>query len=92
VLAIVAEDPRNGEQLPDAPGYLVAEVVHACRNEGADRLEDVLDRRLRTGLNLDEVTPELIRSVADIMASTLGWDADQARTAVLAVETASGRS
>jgi glycerol-3-phosphate dehydrogenase len=88
VLAIVADDPRTAEQLPDAPGYLVAEVVHACINEGAIRLDDVLDRRLRTGLNLDEVTPDLVRSVADVMGSTLGWDAGEARASANAVEVA----
>jgi hypothetical protein len=35
----------------------------------------VLDRRLRVGLNLDAVTPELVQSTAAIMGATLGWDA-----------------
>jgi glycerol-3-phosphate dehydrogenase len=75
VLSIMAGDPAMTTPLPDAPGYWAAEVVHACLNEGACLLGDVVDRRLRFGLNLDVVSPALIRRTAELMGATLGWDA-----------------
>jgi glycerol-3-phosphate dehydrogenase len=73
VLGLMAADPGLADPLPDAPGYVKAEVVHACLNEGACLLEDVLDRRLHVGLDLDAVTPALVGSVAAIMGGALGW-------------------
>jgi glycerol-3-phosphate dehydrogenase len=67
VLAIIAAEPDLGLPLTDAPGYVRAEVVHACRNEGACRIEDVLERRLRLGLNLDQVSDACIRDVSEVM-------------------------
>jgi len=75
VLAIMAAEPALAAGLPDAPGYRRAEVVHACMFEGASRLDDVIDRRLRFGLNLDVVTPELVQATVDIMGEALSWDA-----------------
>ena len=68
----MAADPAMAAPLPDAPGYWAAEVVHACLNEGACRLDDVVDRRLRFGLNLDAVTPRLVRATAEIMGAHSG--------------------
>ena len=75
VLSIMADDPAMAAPLPDAPGYWTAEIAHACLNEGACLLDDVVDRRLRFGLNLDAVSPQLIRATAEAMGRTLGWDA-----------------
>jgi glycerol-3-phosphate dehydrogenase len=74
VLAIMADDPQMAQSLPNAQGFVRAEVVHACQAEGAGTLADVLDRRLSVGLNLDAVTPELVAAAAAIMGQTLGWD------------------
>ncbi|MEI6361776.1 MAG: glycerol-3-phosphate dehydrogenase/oxidase [Actinomycetes bacterium] len=74
VLGLIAREPDLIRELQDARGFIEAEVVHACLNEGACTLEDVLDRRLQVGLNLDVVTPELVRSVAHLMGRALGWD------------------
>ena len=64
VLGIMAADPTTVVPLPDAPGYVTAEVVHACRYEGASTFDDVVERRLRFGLTLDAVTPRLIDATA----------------------------
>jgi glycerol-3-phosphate dehydrogenase len=82
VLSIMSADPTTAAPLADAAGYLRAEVAHACLNEGACRLDDVLDRRLRVGLNLDAVTPALVESAAAVMGAALGWDAARIRSAV----------
>jgi glycerol-3-phosphate dehydrogenase len=81
VLALIADNPVLGEELPDAPGYVKAEVVHACLSEGASRLDDVLDRRLHVGLNLDDVTPALVHAVAELMGDALVWDESTAHQA-----------
>jgi glycerol-3-phosphate dehydrogenase len=84
LLAIMTADPGMVDELPHAPGYVKAEVVHACQSEGASLLEDVLDRRLHVGLNLDDVTVELIATVAEVMGQTLGWSEAKTRDAVAA--------
>jgi glycerol-3-phosphate dehydrogenase len=81
VLAIMADDPQMARSLPNAQGFVRAEVVHACQAEGAGTLADVLDRRLSVGLNLDVVTPELVAAAAAIMGQTLGWNDETTRRA-----------
>jgi glycerol-3-phosphate dehydrogenase len=92
VLALMVADPRLAEPLPDAPGYWAAEVVHACQSEGACLLGDVVDRRLRFGLNLDAVTPGLIRATAEIMGEAMGWDQGVIDSAAGAYAVASAHS
>ena len=48
--------------------------AYACTDEGACRLSDVIDRRLRLGINLDAVPDTTVRAVAEVMGSVLGWD------------------
>jgi glycerol-3-phosphate dehydrogenase len=74
VAALAAENPQLAQPLADAPGYTRAQVAYACTDEGASRLSDVIDRRLRLGINLDAVPESTVRAVAEIMASVLGWD------------------
>jgi glycerol-3-phosphate dehydrogenase len=71
VAAIVADDPSLAESLIGAPGFLRAEVVHACVNEGACTLDDVVSRRLRLRLHLDSVSNETIADVASVMDGIL---------------------
>lgn len=92
VLSIMSADPSMASPLPDAHGYWAAEVVHACLNEGACRLDDVADRRLRFGLNLDAVTPRLIRATAEIMGATLAWNPERVTSAADAYLAASARA
>lgn len=92
ILAIMAADPSMAEPLTDAPGYVRAEVVHACQSEGALLLDDVLDRRLSVGLNLDAVTPDLVRSVAALMGQSLGWDDSKVVTAATNYLTATAQA
>jgi glycerol-3-phosphate dehydrogenase len=73
VIDVGLERPEWREIL--APGYrdYRAQVAYAVRREDAHHLDDVLLRRLRTGVSLDlglSAAPE----VARIMADELGWD------------------
>ena len=74
IAALAALDSRLGEPLPGALGYRRADVAHACLSEGAFLLADVVDRRLRLGLNFDEVTDATVLAVATEMGQALGWD------------------
>jgi len=59
-----------------------ADVMHACVNEGALTLDDVIDRRLRLRLHLDDLSVELVSEVAEVMADALGWTVDETASAV----------
>jgi glycerol-3-phosphate dehydrogenase len=74
---LAAHDPTLASPLTDAPGYTRAHVAYACTDEGAYRLSDVIDRRLRLGINLDAVPDSTVREVADVMGVALGWDASR---------------
>ena len=75
---MMVAEPEWAQELPDARGFVKAEVVHACRSEGAVSLEDVLDRRLQVGLHLDAVTPALVQSVAALMEDAQGRETGSA--------------
>lgn len=74
IASLAAQDPRLAEPLVGAPGYQRAHVVHACLSEGACLLADVVDRRLRLGLKLDEVSDATVLAIATEMGEVLGWD------------------
>jgi glycerol-3-phosphate dehydrogenase len=76
--ALVAEQPALAEPVPGGGGLRGAEVVHACRCEGALRLEDVLERRTRLALTAPDRGLEAAPAVAGLMAGELGWDAGRA--------------
>lgn len=74
VLELAREEPQLARPIVPGLPYLFAEVIHACRNEMAQRLEDVLERRTWVlfadrGHGLASVA-----EVAQLMARELGWD------------------
>lgn len=71
---------RIVELSADHPGFiddrqtvLVAEVVHAIRNEFAVNLTDIVYRRLMTGL-LPDQGESMLTAIADAAAAEAGWD------------------
>lgn len=82
VLSLGAADRALFEPLDaDAP-YLRAEVIHGVTHEGARTIEDVLLRRMRIGMEIPNRAESVVNPVADLMASALGWDADERAAAV----------
>ncbi|NLU72379.1 glycerol-3-phosphate dehydrogenase/oxidase [Streptomyces sp. HNM0575] len=77
LLELVTDDPKLGEPLPAADDYLKAEIVYACTNEGARHIDDVLTRRTRISIETFDRGTRSAREVAELMATVLGWDADQ---------------
>jgi len=77
VRALVAFDPTLGEPLVAGQPYLRAEAVYAARHEMATTLDDVLVRRTRAHLFDRAATLAAAPDVAALLASELGWDADE---------------
>ena len=73
ILTYVDELPAWGQTITDVSPVLRAEVVHAIREEMAQKLTDVIQRRTELGaVGLpDEVSLHLC---AELMADELGWD------------------
>ena len=77
VLDYVDHAPEMGERLCDRSQVLKAEVLHAVREEMAQKLVDVVFRRTELGL-LGDPGETALCACAAIMAQEMGWD--QART------------
>jgi glycerol-3-phosphate dehydrogenase len=72
------DDPRRGEPL-DASAVLKAEVVHAVREEMAQKLADVVFRRTDLGTGGYPGAMALMQC-AEVMASELGWSESRMRS------------
>ena len=73
VLARCREAPALAEPL-NGSSVIRAEVVHAIREEQAQKLSDVVFRRTNLGSGEFPGEPTL-RATAELMAAELGWDA-----------------
>ena len=74
LLSMIAQRPELGEPLAGAPEYLKAEAYYAASHEGARHLEDVLTRRTRISIEVDDRGIAAAREVADLIAPVLAWD------------------
>jgi glycerol-3-phosphate dehydrogenase len=72
VLKYLGEEPTWGQTIGAGSSVLKAEVVHAVREEMAQKLTDVVQRRTELGAAglPDEAT---LHVCADLMANELGW-------------------
>ncbi len=81
VIDVVIENPRWREPIGEGYRDFRAQVAYAVRREDAHHLDDVLLRRLRSGVSLD-LGASAVATVARIMAEELGWDAPTERAEV----------
>jgi glycerol-3-phosphate dehydrogenase len=73
ILKYLDQEPAWGHTIADGTLILQAEVVHAIREEMAQKLADVVQRRTELGaVGLPEDAK--LRVCADLMAAELGWD------------------
>ena len=90
LLAMSDDDRSLLEPVPGAQDYLKVEVAYAVAYEGALHLDDVLTRRTRISIEYAHRGADCAESVADQMATLLGWDQEtrdrEARTYVERVE------
>ncbi|WP_128330233.1 glycerol-3-phosphate dehydrogenase/oxidase [Apibacter sp. HY039] len=70
------ENPEFAEKLHPSHAYTKAEVVWAVRKEMAEKVEDVLARRVRLLFVDARASIDCAQSVAEIMAKELGYDND----------------
>ena len=66
----------------DGGGYLLAEIVYACTDEGALHLSDVLERRTRLAIESRDCGLAAAPRAARLMATVLGWDDARTRSEV----------
>jgi len=72
---------QTGERISDSPPVFSSDIVHACEQEMAITLSDVMRRRTRLALSRNG-GEEAARRVARLMAPVLHWDADQERNEI----------
>jgi glycerol-3-phosphate dehydrogenase len=75
VLKYIDEDPTWGDPLGNTK-VIGAEIVHAVREEMAEKLADVVFRRTDLGTG-GHPGYEALRACADLMASEKGWSEDR---------------
>ena len=85
VLRYVGEDSKWGKMVAGSSEVLVAEVIHAVREEMAQRLTDVVFRRTDLGSGGNPGRPTL-EVCASVMARELGWDRSRTQREVEEVE------
>lgn len=73
ILAYAEENPLLAERIVPGLPYLMAEVVHAVRQEMAITLSDVLIRRTHVIYETPDGGLGRARTVAELMGSRLGW-------------------
>jgi glycerol-3-phosphate dehydrogenase len=68
----------TGEKISDSPAVCVGDIAHACEQEMAVTLSDVMRRRTQLALSRAG-GPEIALQVARAMAPLLGWSPDEER-------------
>ena len=82
LLDLIADHPSLAEPVPDAPGYLAAELHYAASHEGALHLDDVLVRRTRIFMETPDQGVAAAPYAAGVVGDVLGWDEVQRKDEV----------
>ncbi|WP_448856106.1 glycerol-3-phosphate dehydrogenase/oxidase [Corynebacterium camporealensis] len=73
VLAPAADDASLLETVPNAESYLWAEVRYAVTHEGAQHLDDIINRRLRVAIEYGDRGVDSADAIAEFVAPLLDW-------------------
>lgn len=71
---LVKSRPDLASPIDGAEAYLCVEAAYAVSHEAALHVDDVLTRRTRISIETPDRGVSAARTVADLMAQTLGWD------------------
>ena len=82
LLELISEDRKLATPVTRDLPYLKAEIVYAVIAEGAQTVADVMERRTRIWFEAPNFGMDLAQSIADLMASYLGWKAPQKKASV----------
>jgi glycerol-3-phosphate dehydrogenase len=77
VLDVVRDRPQLAGPIADGRPHVLAEAAYAVRREYALRLEDILYRRTRIGLETRDGVETAARRVAAVVGPELGWDRER---------------
>jgi glycerol-3-phosphate dehydrogenase len=77
LLEAIRREPQLAQPVPGAGSYLRAEVWFAVAHEDATQLDDVLVRRTRIAMETVDGGAAAAEDVARLMATVLGWDAQE---------------
>ncbi|NND74178.1 MAG: glycerol-3-phosphate dehydrogenase/oxidase [Ilumatobacter sp.] len=77
LIELIGQEPGLADPLVPGLEYLRAEAVFAARDEMAVTLDDVLSHRTRARLLARDASADAADAVAEILASELGWTADE---------------
>jgi len=81
IIDYIKERPELAEPVECVKNVIKAEIIHAVRNEYAQKLSDVVFRR--TELGSGECPGDTgLRSCAEILANELGWDKNRIQTEI----------
>lgn len=78
ILSYLDENPTWGQLIPNS-NAIQAEIIYAIREEMAEKLVDIVFRRIDLG-TLGYPGDELLRVCAQLMASELGWNETRMET------------
>ena len=73
VLRSIEGDPRLAERIVPSLPFIYADLLFCARNETVIHLDDLLRRRMPL-LILAKLSEDMLRRIAETVASTLGWD------------------
>ncbi len=79
MLELVRDRPQLAAPILEGRPHILAEAVYAVREEYALRVEDVLYRRTRVGLETRDGVAEAARRVAGVMGPELSWTEGRVR-------------
>ncbi|MGI8665858.1 MAG: glycerol-3-phosphate dehydrogenase/oxidase [Jatrophihabitans sp.] len=82
LLELIADRPDLARPLAGAPEYLRVEAYYAASHEGALHLEDILTRRTRISIEVDDRGDAAAAEIAELVAPVLGWTPEQAQLEV----------
>ncbi|MBN2412325.1 glycerol-3-phosphate dehydrogenase/oxidase [candidate division KSB1 bacterium] len=81
IIDLIREKPERAERVAKTTNVIKAEIIHAARNEFAQKLSDVVLRRTELGSG-ECPGDDGLRSCADILASELDWDEHRIRSEI----------
>ena len=76
ITSLYASEPELKEPVADGSHVIAAQVVHAIRYEGAQKLSDVVLRRTDLGSG-EQPSDQALETCAKLMARELGWDPER---------------
>ncbi len=86
IFQMIAKDSALAVEVVPGAGYIKAEVLYAATHEGARTLVDILARRLRLAMESSDHGLSVATELAQLVAPTLGWSAEDISREVMAYE------